>query len=265
MFSHRYFGAALLAAVLTGSLLLTLLAGFVLSTAAGIGAEKPPVEPAPIPHLSDNLRGELNSAYAPEFPFNFDAASNPFADKSGVSVTAGSSAAAAAGSSALPPPPVAGGFSLRPNGAGIPPGLYPAPSPISGAGGRLPQPPPLLSAEAAAPPVADLLKERQRSIKLGRNVAPLASFFSIDDLRPYGIVGSGDNNRVKLFAPSTKDRFSVARGTRFRDGTIISFSDESVSYRRDNGEVTLKRWMKNLQTAPSANQPDAPVIRLDQP
>lgn len=265
MFSSRYFGIILTAAVLIGSLVLTVFAGYVLSTVAGLSAETPPVEAAPIPHLSDNLRGDLNAAFTPEFPFDFDTASNPFADKSGVSLTVGNAGDTAPSDSSLPanfnrPPLSAGSY---PSHSNVIPPVYPGanvpPSAVIPNG--------TLNNGFAAPPVntADLVKERQHSIKLGKTVPPLASLYGIDELRPYGVVGSGNENRVKLFAPSTNDRFSVARGTRFRDGTIVSFGDESVSYRRDSGELVVKRWIKNLRTATGVNQPDAPLLRIDQP
>lgn len=280
MFNNRYFVLGLLVATTMATIFLTAIVGLAWSAIGSMGAKDAPAPNAPIPHLSENLRGELNSALTPEFPFNFDTVGNPFADTSGVSLAVSKTSPNSAvgmsmlpnGSSQIAAFPGQGAAAVRPAfpRGGQRQGVMPMPNYT---GGVMPQAmqniPNMVAANNQPAPNAgnetsELIKERQRQVKLGREVPALASFYSIDDLRPYGIVGSGDNNRVKLISTSTKARFPVASGTKFRDGTIVGISDEGVSFRRGSGEVVVKRWMKNKDTsAGNAMQADAPVMRVE--
>lgn len=268
--NNRFLLAALLAAVALGTMVLTVAGGLAVSAVGFFGASPKAAATAPLPSPPpENLRGELNSALAPELPFNFDAVGNPTADKSGVALAAGKTGGSLPSVAVTTAPvnqlvPVNQSVSdsrvvrfpkntlLKPGEAMVAPPLdpngYPSPLPNS----QLP-----LSG------TSELLKERRRQIKLGQEVAPLASYYRIDELRPYGVVGSGNRNQVKLFAPATGTRFSVSGGTRFRDGTIEAIGDEGVSFRRDNGEVVFYRWMKNQGKKSEDSPADAPLLRVE--
>jgi len=261
MLNNRFLIALLFTGVASGTILLTAIVGFALSTVGSYGVKPAPVSPAPIPRLSENLRGELNSAMAPEFPFNFDTVGNPFADTSGVSLAVNRevpvSGTTVTGGNPAP-------ATLNPFPKDGFPKTAPMPTPNYPSGNQSPNPITVMPNNQL--PV-ELLKERQRQAKLGKDVPTLASYYSIDELRPYGVVGSGTSNKVKLFAPATNSRFAVSRGTRFRDGTIESIGDEGVSFRRDNGEVVFNRWMKNKGRAAAGgnNQANAPILRVERP
>lgn len=264
MFQNRFYIAALLGAVFIITILLTVSGGAAAAALASDGTDPAgALAAAQIPQLSTNLRNELNSALSPEFSFDFEAVGNPFADKSGVSLAVSQPSGAVGGQP--------GRMTAYPKQGMMPPAGFPANLPSHAAMGQpksgIPnamQPPPSSALPAVQTNTSELVKERQRDIKLGRPAPPLASLYAIDDLYPYGVVGSGSTNKVKLYNPETKMRFAVAKGTRFRDGTVESIGDEGVKFRRTGGETVFKRWMKKAQKS-IGNQPDAPVLRVEQP
>lgn len=270
MLYKRYFVVGLMTAAILATILLTVIAGLGLSVAASFSKKEETVQPEPIPRLEASLRGELNSALAPEFAFSFDQSVNPFADKTGVSQLAGGNKTPSANQvfnlplpnatvvskvSPVIPPSRIPGANFSP---GVPPSIQPMPDLGVPINGQFPS-------RSAEVDTDQLLRERQRQIKLGKTDVPTVhSLFSIDNIKPYGIVGSGTNNRVKFYATDGGGgtRFAVGRNARFRDGTLESVEDEGVRFRRDNGETVLIRWEKN-KSRDRANGADAPILRVD--
>ncbi len=263
MLSKNYYyilGICIASAMAT--VLMTAVGGFALSASGSFGKTEMAVTPAPFPRLTDGLQAQLNTALVPEFPFAFQADGNPFADKSGVSGVSSS------GKQGNPIPvlrDVVGNSNI--NSSGVKPPVLPQLPPLSNPFGEQLTPlAPLPNLPPVRPPPIDtkeLAAERQRQIRLGQPAPPLPSIYGIDDVKPYGIVGSGSTNRVKLYSAATGERFSVVRGTRFRDGTIESISNEGVTFRRTSGEVVVNRWVKN--TGDKTDQTDAPIMRVEQP
>ncbi|MCY7375269.1 MAG: hypothetical protein LH472_04775 [Pyrinomonadaceae bacterium] len=260
MLSKNYYyilGICLASALAT--VLMAAVGGFALSAFGSFGKTETAVTPAPFPRLTDGLQAQLNTALVPEFPFAFQADGNPFADKSGVSDVSLS------GKQSNPTSvlrDVVGNSNI--NSSGVKPPVLPQMPPLSNPfGEQLAPPPPPNLVPVKQPPIdtKELVAERQRQIKLGQPAPSLPSVYGIDEVKPYGIVGSGSNNRVKLYSAATGARFSVASGTRFRDGTIDSISNEGVTFRRNSGETVVSRWVKN--TGDKTDQPDAPIMRVE--
>lgn len=260
MLNNRFFFAGLLIAVMLVTVILTAIGGLAVSAAAG-GSDQDtqPAHPAPIPRDSEKLRSDLNKAFNPEFAFNFEAVGNPFADKTNVSSAQIADQPNLPGQ--IPVNMLAGGRLIQPPAqfprssmpyAMMPNVLQSSPSPVAGSQ--------LAPNIPTAPPAVDtkeLVRERNRSIKLGRSVRDIASLFSIDEVRPYGTIGSGDTNYVKLYAKSTQDRLTVGRGTRFRDGVIEAISDEGVIFRRDDGKTVFSKWLRSTKA-----ESDSAVLRV---
>lgn len=257
---NYYYILGICLACAMASVLMVAVGGFALSAFGSFGKTEMAVAPAPFPRLTDGLQAQLNTALVPEFPFAFQADGNPFADKSGVS------GVSLAGKQSNPTPvlrDVVGNSNI--NASGVKPPVLAQMPPFANPFGEQPAPPaPMPNLVPVKPPVIDtkeLVAERQRQIKLGQSAPSLSSVYGIDDVKPYGIVGSGSSNRVKLYSAATGARFSVARGARFRDGTIESISNEGVTFRRDGGDTVVSRWVKN--TGDKTDKADAPIIRVE--
>lgn len=262
MFKNRFFTIGIFAAVCVLTSVLTVFGSFVVDAVSNFGKDEKEVVPASYPRLAQNLQNDLNGALSPEFPFNFESAGNPFADKTGVSLAVGDKQNTPVGNNTggLMPIPVQAKNSF-PNGNQMPipvqsfgnnPNMTNMPNPV-----MTPQPVPTVPAVDSKA----LLAERNRQIRQGIEVGDLSAIYSIDDVRPIGMIGSGDRNRVWLYSPSTKQTFSVRKGTRFRDGVIESVNKEGVEFRRDNGTVANSRWMKNSEK--SNADADAPILRVE--
>lgn len=273
MFYKRFFVAGLAMAATFATLLLTVIAGMTLSAAASFSKTEAPAPPPPIPRLATNLRGELNTALSPEFAFNFDTAGNPFDDKTGVSLaTRGNKNTAASANQNLNFPDSTGSSTPPKISSSVPTNrISVQPFPVGISPPQTGQPTgAVMPIERNLPTTAaidtnQLVRERQRQIRLGeKDVPDLPSLYSIDEVRPYGVVGSGTINRVKLYSPTTGQRFSVVKGTRFRDGSIESIGDEGVSFRRLSGELVFSRWAKNKDKSYQDGKvsADAPVLRV---
>ncbi len=239
---------ALAIAVLVITPLLIIVGGASVGALSSFGNDKESAQPAPVPRLSQEMRSQLNTALAPEFPIQFDTAGNPFTDRTGVSAGKNSGSPVVSENRVGE---ITGRFPgmVRNQSGQIPPVIQNIGRSVNQLpGNSLSQlqiqntpPVPVIKTE-------DLLRERKRDQRLGKKVEPSSSLYSIDELRPYGIVGTEQKNRVKLFAASTKDRFSVSRGTRFRDGVIEAISNEGVQFRKDNGQTVFVRWLKNTKS-----------------
>ncbi len=261
-FNHRFLtiGLFVAACILTS---FAVVFGFFLVEAVGFyGTRQPAVAPANFPHLSQDLRNNLNGALSPEFPFNFETVGNPFADKTGVS----GKTTFERGSTLVPPSaPVStakNGFQnispLMPvKMGGTNSGFLPPPNPINMNSSSVPQPVVISRSDPK-----ELLAERNRQLRQGKEVGDVASIYSVDDVRPIGVVGSGTRNRVLLYAPSTGQTFSVGRGTRFRDGSIEAFDNEGAQFRRLDGSIVNNRWMKTSEKSPLREDADAPFLRV---
>lgn len=263
-------GAAL---SIAAAAVLTFAGAAVYGAIARYGEPERQMPPADFPRLAENLQAELNKSFYPEFAFAFDKVGNPFADKSNVSsaVTAPTAApnqiilpAGGSPSSAQLPVPRPFGNTPPPAGfnqsAGSPPTSVN--TQIIPAGNRT-APVGTAPAPSAAPFSTDskkLLAERNRLIRQGAAVGDLSAIYSIADVRPIGIIGTGNKNKIWLYAPSTKQTFSVRQNTRFADGIIEAVTDEGVTFRYDNGTVETVRWMRNSDK--EKNSPDAPFLRV---
>lgn len=258
MFKNRYLTIGIFAGLLVITSLVVTFGGFVVEAVSSYAKDKQEVAPANYPHLAQNLQNDLNVAMSPEFPFDFDSAGNPFADKTGLSIDAAKGNAVSS-NIGLPMsgknPSSTGGSPVMPiQQIGGVIGSMPVPTPAAG-------PPP--AAVVSSVDSGALLQERNRQIRQGKDVGDVAAIYSVDEVRPIGIIGTGDRNRIWLYSPSTKQTFTVRRGSRLHDGTIESVGSEGVEFRRDNGTVAFSRWMKNSQKSPAGENADAPLLRVE--
>ena len=257
MFRNRFFTIAIFVAVCLLTSVLTVFGSFIVDAVSSYGKDKTEVAPASYPHLAQNLQNDLNSALSPQFSFNFDTADNPFADKTGVSLAVNEKQNMPVGNNGQIQPTV------------LPKGAFPTSTqvvPVQTFGNNQVMPNNTNVPQPVVPtlPVSDsktLLAERNRQIRQGLEVGDLSAIYSIEDVRPIGMIGSGDKNRVWLYSPSTKQTFSVRKGTHFRDGTIETVNKEGVEFRRNDGTTANTRWMKNSEK--SKDDADAPILRVE--
>ena len=263
--SPKYFRFLILIAIFGAAFVLTAAFGL---TAAVVRAyadkqiESETTDAAAIPQISASLQGEINGALSPEFPFNFESAENPFLDPTGVSLGTGKTAAFVQTNPAALP--VGTG---RPIGTGIAPAAYypnyqppnAVPSPTPNTSVR-----PQISGESL---IKQRLERLNKLKKSGQSVPSLASAFTIDDIRPYGSIGSGDFNLVKLYSISTGTRFSVPNGTRFFDGKVVGMNTRGVFFERDSGERIFLPFITETNTSGGGGQTvltdesdDSPII-----
>lgn len=254
MQKSKYFILVAFTAILLISAVLTTVGTLAVSAFAARdqNAETPQIVPAS--QLSDSLRANYNLAMANSVDFNFAGANSPFVDKTNVSAETKQPAQSPMGAaSGFPQTAVNRPFPSMPgapSGAvmGVPSQTLPAQN--------VPQNP-QLPGVPAAPPVDEtkaLLRERTRAVRLGKPVSDLAEVYAIDDVRPFGIVGSGETNFIKLYAPATSERFRVGRGSRLRDGVLVGISDNGVSFRRDSGAVVVVPFIKNIKSSDKSDQ-----------
>ena len=257
MTKHRFFIPLAFAAILLGVCCVTFVVGF----AADLFTRKKeaPVQPATYPRLAQELQGQVHEAMSPIFPFTFEQPEEPFTDKTGLSLTAPGAAKTPSNIEALR------------SGLAAPPLALPRSFPTSGPSFAAPvTPPPTLAPPPTPTPtpkvdVKQLLAERQRQIRQGEKVGPLAALYSVEEVRPIGIIGSGSRNRVWLYDPDTNQRFTVQRGEAFRDGTLEAVNSEGVVFRHSNGKISTARWMKNSEMPTDTAAADAPLLRVQAP
>jgi hypothetical protein len=265
LFKNRFFTIGILVAVCVLTSVATVFGAFIMDAVSSYGKDKTEVAPASYPHLSENLQNQLNLALSPEFPFDFETAGNPFADKTGVSLAVGDNKSLLPvgnnGQTQLGQIP----RTVLPNGSQVMPLQnfnQPTQPTITIKGTNINPFDTVLPVENTVDS-KQLLQERNRQIRQGLEVGDLSGIYSINDVRPIGMIGSGDKNRVWLYSPKTKQRFSVRKGTRFRDGTIEGVTKEGVDFRRNDGTVANSRWMKNSELSKD-NDADAPLLRVEQ-
>lgn len=255
MFKNRLLNICIFLGVIVGTVAITAIGALILDLVVSSGTQNANVTPAGFPRLSQNLQNELNTAMSPEFPFNFDMTGNPFADASGVNLEAkkpenlplGKTLPTLAQLPKIVSNTPANNIPLATQifGNQNQPNVTVMPTPI-------PTPTPAIDSNA-------LLAERNRRLRQGEDVGDLSLIYSIDDVKPIGVIGSGKQNRIWLYSPSTKKTFSVAKGTRFRDGSIEGITADGVEFRREDGKSLAVRWSKEGYKADEA---DSPILRV---
>lgn len=228
---------------------LTVIAGYLIEKLANSAAITLSIDPS-YPRLSEKLQQDLNSAHAPEMPFNLASAKNPFGylptwetQNSKDSSKENSKDSKMISSPAITPvtTPVVTPVSLAK--ADSNPVVNPTPTTVN------------------QPDSRQLLLERQKQIKQGQQVKDLSSIYSIDEVRPIGIIGSGNKNKVWLYAPNTKQRFTVHQGASFRDGILEQIRDTGLLFRRSDGTIVQAQWVKNKELQDTYT----PVLRAERP
>lgn len=255
MFKNRLLTVCIFLGVCVVTIVTTVIGALIFDLLSGSNKAEAEVVPASFPRLAQNLQGELNTAMSPEFPFNFDMTGNPFKDASGVSFEAKNTENSPLGKKDNPltlPPKIVNktpsnstplsvqmfGNQNQPNN-----GLAPLPTPIPTPG----------------PDANALLADRNRKIRQGEEVGDLPMIYSVEDVKPIGIIGSGNKNRIWLYSPTTKQTFSVAKGTRFRDGAVEGVNSDGVVFKREDGKEISVRWSKEGY---KGDDPNSPFLRV---
>ena len=255
MFKNRLLTLCVFLGVCVGTIGATVIGALIYDLVGSSGKQNAEVAPAPFPRLAQNLQNYLNTALSPEFPFNFDMTGNPFADASGVNLEAKKTENLPLGKTLPTPTQLPKIVSSTPaNNIPLATQMFGNQNQPNGTVTPLPTPTPTPAIDSNT-----LLAERNRRLRQGEDVGDLSLIYSIDDVKPIGVIGSGKQNRIWLYSPTTKKTFSVAKGTRFRDGSIEGITADGVEFRREDGKSLAVRWSKEGYKADEA---DSPILRV---